>query len=70
MISNIARISRKFNKGICVQYDGIVKKITMQSETTEELVKQTKYVEDLRVGELVELRVGTTNYHRLYTGSR
>ena len=59
MVANIARISRKFNKAICVQFDGIVKKITAQSETTEELVKQTKYVEDLRVGELMELRVHT-----------
>ena len=58
MINNIARISRKFNKAICNQYDGIVKKITAQSETTEELVKQTKYVEDLGVGELMDLRVG------------
>ena len=57
MTSNIINVSRKFNRGICTQYDNIVRKITAQSETTEDLVKQSDYVERLHVGELLELRV-------------
>ena len=57
MISKIVDISRLFNRSICHQYDVIVRKITAQSETTEELVKQQAYVENLYSGELLELRV-------------
>ncbi|KAK2157592.1 hypothetical protein LSH36_188g04054 [Paralvinella palmiformis] len=56
MISKIVDISRLFNRSICHQYDVIVRKITAQSETTEELVKQQAYVENLYSGELLELR--------------
>lgn len=49
--------SRTFNRGICGQYDVIVKKISAQSETTEDLVTQIDYVEKLHTGELVQLRV-------------
>ena len=49
--------SQKFNRSICTQYDTIVKKITSQSETTDQLVRQQDYVERLRVGELLELNV-------------
>ena len=59
MVHNIVNHSRKFNRAICTQYDNIVRKITAQSEKTEELVKQIEYVENLRVGELLELRVST-----------
>ena len=57
MVNNIVNHSRKFNRAICTQYDSIVRRITAQSEKTEELVKQIDYVENLRVGELLELRV-------------
>ena len=56
MVNNIAIISRKFNKSLCVAYDVILKKISAQSENTDELVTQMKYVEDLRVGELLLLK--------------
>ena len=59
MVNNIVNHSRKFNRAICTQYDNIVRRITAQSERTEELVKQIDYVENLRVGELLELRVQT-----------
>ena len=59
MVNNIVNHSRKFNRAICTQYDNIVRRITAQSEKTEELVKQIEYVENLRVGELLELRVST-----------
>lgn len=57
MTNNIANISRKFNRDICKRFDVILKNIMAQSETTEELVKQTQYVENLRSGELMDLRV-------------
>ena len=59
MVDNIVNHSRRFNRAICTQYDNIVRRITAQSERTEELVKQIEYVENLRVGELLELRVPT-----------
>ena len=57
MVNNIISVSEKFNRNICKQYDSIVKKITEQSETTDQLVKQMKYVESLRAGELLQLKV-------------
>ena len=57
MINNIMDTSQKFNRSICTQYDHIVKKITSQSETTDQLVRQQDYVERLRLGELFELNV-------------
>ena len=56
MVNNIALISRKFNKGLCSAYDKIVRKIAAQSDNTDELVTQMKYVEDLRIGELINLK--------------
>ena len=61
MVNNIVNHSRKFNRAICTQYDNIVRRITAQSKRTEELVKQIDYVENLRVGELLELRVPTVS---------
>ncbi|KAL3852322.1 hypothetical protein ACJMK2_015979 [Sinanodonta woodiana] len=56
MVDKIMTTSEKFNRSICQQYDGIVKKITFQSEQTDQLVTQMKYVESLRAGELMELK--------------
>ena len=57
LITNVVNLSRKFNQGIRSQYDTIVRKITHQAESTEELVKLQDYTENLRVGELLDLRV-------------
>ena len=57
MVDKIIATSEKFNRSICKQYDNIVKKITIQSETTDQLVQQMKYVESLRAGELLQLKV-------------
>lgn len=51
-------MSRDFNKGICRQYDTIVKRVAQQAENTEELVQMQNYVENLKVGELLQLKVG------------
>ena len=60
MVTNICNMSRGFNKGICKQYDTIVKRVAQQAENTEELVQMQNYVENLKVGELLQLKVGTT----------
>lgn len=57
MIDNIVVTSRKFNRGICTQYDQIVFKITRQSENTAELVTLQDYVENLWCKELLQLKV-------------
>ncbi|XP_023932407.1 dynein heavy chain 3, axonemal [Lingula anatina] len=55
MITNVMNISRKFNRSIVTQYETIMRRITTQAETTEELVSLIDYVERLRVGQLLEL---------------
>ena len=65
MTGNIAKISRKFNRDICTKYDTILKNIMALSETTEDLVKQTAYVENLRTGELMVLRVSVRGVTQL-----
>ncbi len=57
LTTHIMETSRKFNRGICTEYDTIVRNITAQSETTDELVRQQDYVENLHVKELLHLRV-------------
>ncbi|XP_065937642.1 dynein axonemal heavy chain 3 isoform X7 [Magallana gigas] len=56
MVTNICNMSRDFNKGICRQYDTIVKRVAQQAENTEELVQMQNYVENLKVGELLQLK--------------
>ena len=58
MINKIVSMSRKFNREICSQYDGIVRKITSQSQSTDQLVALQDYTDGLRVGELLHLKVG------------
>ena len=60
LITNVMNLSRKFNRGMCSQYDGIVRKITTQADTTEQLVNLQSYVDRLTTGELLELRVSHT----------
>ena len=62
MVTHIVDTSRVFNRSICAEYDTIVKKITAQSETTEQLVEQEAYVEFLQTGEMYTLRVGVEMY--------
>ena len=77
MVDNIMMTSEKFNRGICKQYDIIVKNITKQSEKTDELVAQMKYVENLHTGELLKLKVcsmvfcafGETNWKNIIQSS-
>ena len=57
MVKKIMETSDKFNRGICSQYDTIVKKSSYQAENTKELVDLIEYVESLKVGELLELKV-------------
>ncbi|XP_033114673.1 dynein heavy chain 3, axonemal-like isoform X5 [Anneissia japonica] len=56
MIDRITITSRKFNRSICQEYDGIVRKITAQSESTHQLVSLQEYVDRLRTGQLLQLR--------------
>ncbi|XP_038073730.1 dynein heavy chain 3, axonemal-like isoform X4 [Patiria miniata] len=56
MITNIVMTSHKFNRDICTQYDNIVRKITQQSESTNQLVSLQEYVDGLWVGELLQLK--------------
>ncbi|XP_071960977.1 dynein axonemal heavy chain 3-like [Antedon mediterranea] len=56
MINKITSTSRKFNRSICQEYDGIVRKITAQSESTDQLVGLQEYVDRLRTGQLLQLR--------------
>lgn len=64
MVDKIMVTSEKFNRNICKQYDGVVKNITQQSERTDQLVAQMKYVEGLRAGELQLLKVCVTVKHK------
>ncbi|XP_067685210.1 dynein axonemal heavy chain 3-like [Haliotis asinina] len=56
MVNKIIATSLNFNRGICKQYDQIVKNSAQQATNTEELVRLIDYVENLKVGELLELK--------------
>ncbi|ESO88893.1 hypothetical protein LOTGIDRAFT_125424 [Lottia gigantea] len=56
MVSNIMTTSVEFNRAICDQYKQIVKNNAKHAETTEELVELQNYVENLKIGELYELK--------------
>ncbi|CAH3114243.1 unnamed protein product [Pocillopora meandrina] len=57
MTSKLVRKSFDFNRSICHQYDYIVNRITSSSKTTDELVDLEKYIDNLRSGPLVHLKV-------------
>ena len=57
MTSKLARRSFDFNRSICHQYDYIVNRITSSAKTTDELVDLEKYIDNLRSGPLVHLKV-------------
>lgn len=57
MTSKLTRKSFDFNRSICHQYDYIVNRITSSSKTTDELVDLEKYIDNLRSGPLVHLKV-------------
>ena len=58
MTSKLVRRSFDFNRSICHQYDHIVSRITSTAKTTDELVDLEKYIDNLRSGPLVHLKVG------------
>ena len=58
MTSKLTRKSFDFNRSICHQYDYIVNRITSSSKTTDDLVDLEKYIDNLRSGPLVHLKVG------------
>ena len=64
MVTNICNTSRVFNQGICSQYKNIVKKLAEQAENTEALVNLQNYVENLKVGELLQLKVSDARWIR------
>ena len=57
MTSKLIKKSFEFNRSICQQYDYIVNRITSSAKTTDELVDLEKYIDNLRSGPLVHLRV-------------
>lgn len=58
MTSKLVRRSFDFNRSICHQYDHIVSRITSTAKTTDELVDLEKYIDNLRSGPLIHLKVG------------
>ena len=71
MTSRLIKKSFEFNRSICQQYDYIVNRITSSAKTTEELVDLEKYIDNLRSGPLVHLRVcyGTVPTYFYFIGS-
>lgn len=67
MTSKLVRKSFDFNRSICHQYDYIVNRITSSSKTTDELVDLEKYIDNLRSGPLVHLKVVLVNLHHCVT---
>ncbi|KAL8620383.1 hypothetical protein ACOMHN_013008 [Nucella lapillus] len=60
MVTTSRETPNCFNRGICKQYDTIVKKSSYQAENTKELVDLISYVEELkRLGEIeLQQRIG------------
>ncbi|XP_052058680.1 dynein axonemal heavy chain 3-like isoform X1 [Mytilus californianus] len=56
MVTNIKEMSKTFNTGICEQYNTILTKVSVHPENTEELVRLKNYVENLKCGELLQLK--------------
>ncbi|XP_067934548.1 dynein axonemal heavy chain 3-like [Watersipora subatra] len=56
LINHVVERSRKFNKGICESYDGIVRGITEVPEDTAKLVKLIKYVQELDTRDLMVIK--------------
>lgn len=57
MLMKLTRQSVQFNRAICAQYDQIVIRITTSAKTTDELVDLENYIEQLRSGALLKLKV-------------
>ena len=57
MMSKLTRKSFDFNRSTCHQYDYIVNRITSSSKNTDELVDLEKYIDNLRSGPLIHLKV-------------
>lgn len=57
IIDQITENSFHFNKRICSQYDEIVNKINGVAHDTDELVALSNYIDNLRFGPLLSLKV-------------
>ena len=57
MLTRLTKRSYQFNRSICHQYDQIVNRITSPTKTTEELVELEDYIDNLRTGPLLKLKV-------------
>ena len=57
IINQITENSFHFNKRICSQYDEIVNKINGVAHDTDELVALSNYIDNLRFGPLLSLKV-------------
>ena len=64
MTSKLRKKSFDFNRSVCHQYDYIVNRITSFAKTTDELVDLEKYIDNLRSGPLLQLKVNMMNIHR------
>ena len=60
MLRKLTKKSYQFNRSICHQYDVIVNCITTSSKTTDELVELEKYIDNLRTGPLLHLKVNVS----------
>ncbi|XP_067861511.1 dynein axonemal heavy chain 3-like [Heptranchias perlo] len=56
VINKVVTVSEKFNRRICQQYDGIVRKITSIAGSTRKLVQMQNYLDTLRSCELLQLK--------------
>ena len=65
MLSKLTKESLQFNRSICQQYDIIVNRITSPSTSTNDLVELERFIDNLRSGPLVTLKV-LTYYSKLF----
>ena len=57
IIDQVTGSSFNFNKKICSQYEEIVNKINSIAHDTDELVELSNYIDNLRFGPLLSLKV-------------
>ena len=59
LVQQVTDNSFLYSKNICSQYEDIVARINSVPEDTDELVELTDYIDNLRFGPLLSLKVGT-----------
>ncbi len=62
ILNQVVENSFNFNKKICTQYEDIVTKINSAAQSTDELVELTNFIENLRFGPLMSIKVGGIDY--------